>query len=61
MSLHRIEIICQLMQSLVKEINRFKVKTYYELVNLRINLEETKNENSWLKYELSTTENKETF
>ena len=43
------------LRSLVEEINRSKVKTDYELVNLRINLEEAKNENStvlqvkWLK------------
>ena len=34
------------LRSLVEEINRSKVKTDYELVNLRINLEEAKNENS---------------
>lgn len=46
------------LRSLVEEINRSKVKTDYELVNLRINLEEAKNENSTVLQELENTRNK---
>ena len=34
------------LRGLVEDLNKSKVKTDYELVNLRINLEEAKNENS---------------
>lgn len=46
------------LRNLVEEINRSKVKTDYELVNLRINLEEAKNENSTVLQELENTRNK---
>jgi len=43
---------------LVEEINRSKTKTDYELVNLRIDLEEAKNENSLVLQDLENTRNK---
>merc|ERR1712098_111500 len=46
------------LRNLVEEINRSKIKTEYELVNLRINLEEAKNENSTVLQELENTRNK---
>merc|ERR1711942_213726 len=46
------------LRNLVEEINRSKIKTDYELVNLRINLEEAKNENSTVLQDLENTRNK---
>jgi len=43
---------------LVEDLNKSKVKTDYELVNLRINLEEAKNENATILQELENTRNK---
>merc|ERR1719334_2849848 len=46
------------LRGLVEELNKSKVKTDYELVNLRINLEEAKNENATVLQELENTRNK---
>merc|ERR1719369_1303820 len=46
------------LRGLVEDLNKSKVKTDYELVNLRINLEEAKNENSTILQELENTRNK---
>jgi len=46
------------LRSFVEEIERSKKKTDCELVNLRINLEEAKNENSTVLQELENTRNK---
>jgi len=46
------------LRGLVEDLNKSKVKTDYELVNLRINLEEAKNENATILQELENTRNK---
>jgi len=46
------------LRGFVEEIDRSKKKTDCELVNLRINLEEAKNENSTVLQELENTRNK---
>merc|ERR1719339_462272 len=46
------------LRGLVEDLNKSKVETDYELVNLRINLEEAKNENATILQELENTRNK---
>eukprot|EP00092_Neocalanus_flemingeri_P037773 GFUD01041121.1.p1 GENE.GFUD01041121.1~~GFUD01041121.1.p1 ORF type:complete len:760 (-),score=245.19 GFUD01041121.1:42-2321(-) len=46
------------LRGLVEDLNKSKVKTDHELVNLRINLEEAKNENATILQELENTRNK---
>merc|ERR1719397_423970 len=46
------------LRGLIEDMNKSKIKTDYELVNLRINLEEAKNENATVLQELENTRNK---
>jgi len=48
----------QNLRSLVEELQKLKCKTDEEIINLKLNLEETKNENSTILQELENTRNK---
>jgi len=58
LELSKVEKEMQKLKSVVEELHKLKSKTDNEILNLKLNLEETKNENSTILQELENTRNK---